>query len=80
MRVELDILIINKLGAEALVDVDDLIEEAGIQVEAVTGAHWMLTRQTYFAFDKGLGHPAQPNLGDCFSYAPAEELHMHQPS
>lgn len=75
-RVELDIVVINKLGAEALSDVDDLIEEAGVQVEPVTGAHWMLARQAYLAFGKGRGHPAQLNFGDCFSYALAKELQM----
>ena len=75
-RVELDIVIINKLGDEALADVDDLIDEAGIQVEPVTSAHWMLAREAYLAFGKGRGHPAQLNFGDCFSCALARELQM----
>lgn len=75
-RVELDIVVVNKLGDEALSDVDDLIDVAGIQVEPVTSAHWVLARQAYLAFGKGRGHPAQLNFGDCFSYALAKELQM----
>ena len=54
-RVELDIVVMNKLGEEALADADDLIEEAGIQVEPLTGTHWMLARQAYLTFGTGVG-------------------------
>ena len=54
-RVKLDIVIIDKLGDEALADVDALIEEAGIQVEPLTGTHWMLARQAYLTFGTGVG-------------------------
>lgn len=73
-RVELDIVILNKLGEEALGDADDLLETAGIQIEPVTAAQTGLARQAYLRFGKGRGHPAQLNYGDCFSYALAKDM------
>lgn len=73
-RVELDIVIVNKLGEEALGDADELLETAGIQIEPVTAAQTQLARQAYLTFGKGRSHPAQLNYGDCFSYALAKDM------
>lgn len=48
---------------------DDLIEEAGIVVEPVSGRQARLARQAYADFGKGSDHPAKLNFGDCLSYA-----------
>lgn len=34
----------------------------------------MLARQAFLRYGKGQKHPAQLNLGDCFSYALAKRL------
>jgi len=73
-RVELDIVILHKLGEEALIDADDLLETAGIRIEPVTAAQTQLAREAYLRFGKGRGHPAQLNYGDCFSYALAKDM------
>lgn len=73
-RIELDIVIIHKLGAEALDDLAALVETAGIETEPVTAEQSRLAREAYLRFGKGRGHPAQLNFGDCFSYALAREL------
>ncbi len=51
---------------------DDLIQQAGIQVETVTAEHAKLARAAYYDFGKASGHPAGLNFGDCFAYALAK--------
>jgi ribonuclease VapC len=46
---------------------DDLIREARLLVEPVTGAR--SARDAYRDFGKGSGHPASLNFGDCFTHA-----------
>jgi ribonuclease VapC len=48
---------------------DELIEEMGIQIEAVTFDQVRIARQAYRDFGKGRRNPAQLNFGDCFAYA-----------
>jgi ribonuclease VapC len=50
---------------------DELLDAAGVQVEAFTEEHARIARQAYRDFGKGGGHPASLNIGDCFAYAPA---------
>jgi ribonuclease VapC len=52
---------------------DELIAEAGLIIEPVTGAQARLAREAYRDFGKGSGHPAQLNFGDCFAYALAKD-------
>lgn len=51
---------------------DELLDVAGIVVEAVTEDHARIGRAAYRDFGKGSGHPAQLNFGDCFAYALAK--------
>jgi ribonuclease VapC len=51
---------------------DELIEAAQIATEPVTEAQAHIARHAYRDFGKNSGHPAQPNIGDCFSYALAK--------
>jgi ribonuclease VapC len=53
---------------------DELIQKAGIQVESVTPQQARIARQAYRDFGKGR-HKARLNLGDCFAYALAKEMH-----
>jgi ribonuclease VapC len=51
---------------------DDLITEANIFIEPVTGIQAQIARGAYRDFGKGSGHPAKLNFGDCFAYALAK--------
>ncbi|MCK1732397.1 type II toxin-antitoxin system VapC family toxin [Bradyrhizobium sp. 138] len=51
---------------------DELMKEAQISIEAVTGAQAQVAREAYRDFGKGSGHPARLNFGDCFAYALAK--------
>src|SRR5262249_30279034 len=53
---------------------DDLIKEAQIIIEPVTGAQAQVAREAYRDFGKGSGHPAKLNFGHCFAYALAKVL------
>jgi ribonuclease VapC len=52
---------------------DDLVQEAGLEIAAVTAKQADLARSAYRDFGKGSGHPAQLNFGDCFAYALARD-------
>jgi ribonuclease VapC len=52
--------------------VDELLNVAGIEIEAVTAGQAHLAREAYRDFGKGSGHAAGLNFGDCFSYALAK--------
>ncbi len=73
-RLELDIVIIHRLGAAGLEHIDALMDAAGIDIEPVTAEQSSVAREAYLRYGKGEGHPAQPNFGDCFSYALAKVL------
>lgn len=53
---------------------DELLREAGVFIEPVTGSQARIARDAYRDFGKGSGHPAGLNFGDCFAYALAREL------
>jgi len=55
---------------------DDLPREARLIIESVLEAQARLARHAYRDFDKGSGHPAQLNFGDCFAYALAKDTHQ----
>jgi ribonuclease VapC len=48
---------------------DDLVQEIGLEIIEVTAEQAVIARAAYRDYGKGSGHPAQLNLGDCFSYA-----------
>jgi ribonuclease VapC len=52
---------------------DEIVQEVGIVIEAVTEVHARIARDAYRDFGKGSGNPAQLNFGDCFAYALATE-------
>ena len=53
---------------------DDLVQEIGLTIEAVTHEQARIAREVYRDFGKGSGHPARLNFGDCFAYALAKDL------
>jgi ribonuclease VapC len=72
--VELSAVILHKLGPEALEDINALLATAGIEIEPLTETQARLASDAYARYGKGRTHPAQLNLGDCFSYALAADL------
>jgi len=53
---------------------DDLLGEASVSIEPVTGRQAIIARETYRDFGKGSGHLARLTFGDCFAYALAKEM------
>ena len=53
---------------------DDLLGEASVSIEPVTGRQAIIAREAYRDFGKGSGHLARLNFGDCFAYALAKEM------
>jgi ribonuclease VapC len=51
---------------------DQFLEEASIEIAAVTAGEARIAREAYRDFGKGSGHPANLNLGDCFAYSLAK--------
>ncbi|MGL4745413.1 MAG: type II toxin-antitoxin system VapC family toxin [Dermatophilaceae bacterium] len=49
--------------------VDDLLSALHIEVVPLTAEQATVGRAAYRDFGRGSGHPAQLNLGDCYSYA-----------
>lgn len=48
---------------------DQLIAESKMILEPVTVEQARIARQAFAIYGKGMGHPAQLNFGDCFTYA-----------
>jgi ribonuclease VapC len=53
-------------------DLDELIDESGIEIVPVAVEHARIAREAYREYGKGRGHPAQLSFGDCFAYALAK--------
>lgn len=54
-------------------ELDELIA-AATTVHDVTVDQIRIARDAHLRYGKGMGHPAQLNFGDCFSYALAKSL------
>jgi ribonuclease VapC len=63
IRIERDA---DKVAAEML---DDFIAKMNITILPVTVEQARIARQAFATYGKGMGHPAQLNFGDCFTYA-----------
>jgi ribonuclease VapC len=57
---------------EARRDVRDFLDLAGITVVPITEDEAATALDAFSRYGKGMGHPAQLNLGDCFAYAVAK--------
>lgn len=60
----------NQLTSQQL---DALAEETELTIEPVTESQARIARMAYREFDKGSGHRARLNVGDCFAYALAKD-------
>ena len=54
-------------------NLDKLLDEAEIEIVAMTAHQAHIARAAYRDFGKGSGHKAQLNFGDCFAYALASD-------
>jgi len=61
--------------AEAEADVREFLETAGVATVSITEFETPVTLNAYARYGKGMGHPAQLNMGDCFAYAVARNHH-----
>jgi ribonuclease VapC len=59
--------------SEMLMVVLDYLERAGVETMPVTGDAHVVALGAHSLYGKGTGHPAQLNMGDCFSYALAKK-------
>lgn len=48
---------------------DDFLRRFDVEIVDVTTEQAHIARRAFRDFDKGSGHPARLNFGDCFSYA-----------
>lgn len=62
-------IVVGPQGAPRL---DELIEEANIEIVAFDAAQARVARVAYQTFGRGSGSPARLSFGDCFSYALAQ--------
>ena len=65
---EAGIVLISRHGLEARGDLQDFLEQGGLQVEPVTAEQADLALDAYQRYGKGR-HRAGLNFGDCFAYA-----------
>lgn len=70
--VETAMVIEGRGGRGAGADLDRFLARAGVEIVAVTAENAQLARDAWRIWGKG-NHPARLNLGDCFSYALAQE-------
>ena len=61
------------LGADMVAELEDLLDAAGMDVEAVSEADSRSVSEAYSKWGKGF-HAARLNFGDCFAYATAKRL------
>ena len=69
--VEAAIVLEGRSGAAAGHELDEFLEEAGIDLVPITPGQAQAARRAWRRFGKG-NHPAGLNFGDCFAYALAE--------
>jgi ribonuclease VapC len=69
--VETAIVMLNRHGARSARLLDELVEEANLEVESVTVQQAQLAREAYTEYGKGQ-NAAGLSFGDCFSYALAK--------
>lgn len=54
---------------------DPFLVSMAVVVESLTASQGRIARAAYQRFGRGSGHPARLNIGDCSSYALAQDLH-----
>jgi ribonuclease VapC len=70
---EASLVLFQRRGEPALLELDRLIAEMEIAIVPVTALQVRIARGGFLAYGKGLGNSAQLNLGDWFGYALAKQ-------
>lgn len=73
---EASIVLINRLGQGAAIELDRTLVGLEMEIVPVTAAQARIGWQAHIEFGKGR-HPAKLNLGDCFAYALAKHREEH---
>ena len=73
--IEASIVILTRYGMDGTLDLDLFLAKAGIEISSVDSDQANIARRAFRDFGRGR-HPAEPNLGDCFSYALAKFLDL----
>lgn len=68
-RVELTCVIEGRKGAVGRVLLDNFLELVEPEIVPVSVEQTLTAIEAFRRYGKGQGHPAQLNIGDCFSYA-----------
>jgi ribonuclease VapC len=72
--VEAAVVLLHKKGPDALADLFELIELAGIVIAPVSEFDARAAIDAYRRYGRSSGHQARLNFGDCFAYALARSL------
>lgn len=72
--VEAAVVLLHKKGPDALADLFELIDLAGIAVVPVSEFDARAAIDAYRRYGRSSGHEARLNFGDCFAYALARSL------
>jgi ribonuclease VapC len=56
--------------------VDDFLRDSGFEILPIGLIELATARTAFGTYGKGMGHPAQLNFGDCFSYALAKTRNL----
>jgi len=72
-RVELSFVIEGRYGDAGRADIERALNEAQIEIVAVTPQQAEIAIDAFRRFGRGR-HPARLNIGDCFSYALAKAI------
>lgn len=67
--VEINAVLVRRLRIEDQRRLEQLLQLWGITVVAFDAEQAVVASDAYRDFGRGSGHPANLNLGDCFSYA-----------
>ena len=59
----------GRYGAEALLELDELVARIGIEIIPFSHHAAQVAALAFLKYGKGQGHPAQLNFGDCIAYA-----------
>jgi len=70
------IVLLARIGEDAIKTLDELIEQAQIEVVAFDGQQVAIALGAFKRYGKGRGHPAQLNIIDCAAYALASSRNL----
>ena len=70
--IECGVVLMRRAGDKGREVYERVLASGGVRFAPVEATHVTLALDAFGLYGKGMGHPAQLNLGDCFSYALAK--------